>query len=715
MKHSSTRRTAYCFSDGITKAPYWRQLLDVGQARVIGRRKPRGQNGELLVDWGNKRREKALALQQKTGLPLLRLEDGFIRSLGLGVEGSVPYSLVVDDIGIYYDANQASRLECLLNGDVIPPSGIAALDKPSLPLQDPALLVRARRCIDLICQHGISKYNNLPDRVLGAKSRRRLLLVDQTAGDLSVSGGLASADSFQKMLEDALNESDSPEIIIKTHPDVVAGKKQGYLAPQQVTDNNVTDNNVTDNNRLHWVAEAVNPYALLKQVDEVWVVTSQLGFEGLLAGVPVRCYGAPFYAGWGLTEDKLELPRRNKQRSLEQLFAAAYLDYSRYFDPDTGEPCEFEVLLEFMIRQRNLYRENAGQLLCYGFPPWRRAYMRAYLASPWNSVDFVNDPEKLLAAATPQHRVLVWGNTLAEQWRRQLQPIPVWRVEDAFIRSVGLGKYYVPPLSLVIDKSGIYYDPRQPSDLEVLLSNAEFSKAELERSRRLIDTLLEQKLTKYNVGSEAFPVLHKKPGQRVILVPGQVESDASIAAGCVDICTDRELLEAVREARPHAFIVYKPHPDVVSGNESGDFVVNAELADLTVTEVGIDDCLAEADEVHTLTSLAGFEALLRGKQVVTYGLPFYAGWGLTWDRHPLARRQRQLTLEQLVAGVMIRYPRYLNLDKRHFTTPEFAIQVLVDQRNRQKQQAVSATRWRRLVRKVLNLARSLHYGWRQSL
>jgi capsular polysaccharide export protein len=67
------------------------------------------------------------------------------------------------------------------------------------------------------------------------------------------------------------------------------------------------------------------------------------------------------------------------------------------------------------------------------------------------------------------------------------------------------------------------------------------------------------------------------------------------------------------------------------------------------------------DAVHVLTSLAGFEALLRGRAVTCHGTPFYAGWGLTRDLAPVpARRGRALTLDALVAGVLILYPRYLD-------------------------------------------------------
>src|SRR5699024_3844749 len=112
-----------------------------------------------------------------------------------------------------------------------------------------------------------------------------------------------------------------------------------------------------------------------------------------------------------------------------------------------------------------------------------------------------------------------------------------------------------------------------------------------------------------------------KEGKAVILVPGQVEDDSSVRLGCPGPRTNRCLLETVRAARPDAYILYKPHPEVISGNRKGHVVQapGERLWDELVLNVSVASCLAAVDEVHTLTSLVGFEALLRGKRVVTYG------------------------------------------------------------------------------------------------
>ncbi|KAG1427050.1 hypothetical protein G6F57_023278 [Rhizopus arrhizus] len=56
----------------------------------------------------------------------------------------------------------------------------------------------------------------------------------------------------------------------------------------------------------------------------------------------------------------------------------------------------------------------------------------------------------------------------------------------------------------------------------------------------------------------------RRSGRRVVLVPGQVEDDASIKYGCTGIRDNLSLLKAARQASPDAFVVYKPHPDVLT-------------------------------------------------------------------------------------------------------------------------------------------------------
>lgn len=306
------------------------------------------------------------------------------------------------------------------------------------------------------------------------------------------------------------------------------------------------------------------------------------------------------------------------------------------------------------------------------FSFWKRPYVRQFLGN--REVRFVVSPDEV----PPGSELIVWG--MRDAGLKLPEGTRVLRVEDGFIRSVGLGADLIRPLSWVVDDLGIYYDATRPSRLERILAETDFDAASLRRAAALRARLVAGRLTKYNVGAGAW----RRPdnGRRVILVPGQVESDASIAYGApaayCAIHRNMDLLRAVRAANPDAWVVYKPHPDVLAGlRVKGE---NEEVArqwcDEQVIDVSMGELLVEVDEVHVLTSLAGFEALLRDKAVTCYGQPFYAGWGLTSDIAPLPRRTRRLTLEELVAGALLSYPSYVGCGGQP-TTAEDALDELL--------------------------------------
>ncbi|EKO3697837.1 hypothetical protein P0F39_002760 [Vibrio metschnikovii] len=273
-------------------------------------------------------------------------------------------------------------------------------------------------------------------------------------------------------------------------------------------------------------------------------------------------------------------------------------------------------------------------------------------------------------------RYLHWGSSedIAEYSKRI-------SIEDGFIRSNGLGVNYATPLSLVFDRRGIYFDARVESDLECYLNNEVLSNDIIERAKLLKSKILNNGITKYNLSSNSvtIPRGHKK----VILVPGQVENDMSIKFGSPIIRKNSDLLIKVRENNPEAFIVYKPHPDVCAKQrEGGDEELISKLCDLIVSESNILSLFPYIDELHTMTSLSGFEALIRGIKVYTYGLPFYAGWGLTIDYVSCPRRKTKRTIDELVACALILYPVYYHPEKKDKCDVEDAIDWILNNKNK---------------------------------
>ena len=282
-------------------------------------------------------------------------------------------------------------------------------------------------------------------------------------------------------------------------------------------------------------------------------------------------------------------------------------------------------------------------------------------------------------------RIYIWGRKYfeeVEQYTKEYD-LELFRVEDGFIRSVGLGSDLTQPYSQVIDSRGIYFDPTQESDLEFILQNYDFAADNklLEQAKIVRTYLIEKKLSKYNLYDEV--TLNFPTDKRIIVVPGQVEDDASICYGARGM-DNLTLLKEVREGHSEEYIVFKPHPDVLAGNRVGHIKESEALkyCDEIITEVSLDSVLMYADEVHTMTSLVGFEALMRGIEVYTYGIPFYAGWGLSTDKQTCKRRTRELDLDELVAGALLLYPRYLDPKSRKLCTAEILLEALEAERQR---------------------------------
>jgi len=300
----------------------------------------------------------------------------------------------------------------------------------------------------------------------------------------------------------------------------------------------------------------------------------------------------------------------------------------------------------------------------FGFTRWKRGYIAPFFTALDKKVFCSTLQEALRKGLDLKSNIYIWGKKefLEVEEYAKKHDMQLFRVEDGFIRSVSLGSDLTKPFSLVVDSRGIYFDPTTSSDLENILQTTQFSSVLLERATLLREYIVENKLSKYNIyKDESLDLEDKKPDQKIIFVPGQVEDDASIFYGA-DGTTNLTLLEMVRENRENAYIIYKPHPDVLVGNRVGNIADEEALkyCDKIVKKASIDSVMEVCDEVHTLTSLVGFESLLRGKEVHTYGMPFYAGWGLTHDHKHCSRRERKLSLEMLIAATLILYPYYIN-------------------------------------------------------
>jgi capsule polysaccharide export protein KpsC/LpsZ len=294
------------------------------------------QAADVFACWGGsqgehrKRRLKRWA--KRLNRPVLLVEDGLFRSIEIGLSGSPTVSILLDDRGAYYDATRSNRLEKLL------------ASKHRFKSEERG---RAGRCIRRIVEYRLSKYNHAPDRPLPYPPNS-VLVVDQRKGDLSVCLGLADESSFREMLLTACRENPESTILVKRHPDAMSGGKRSYFSNETLAEFGSLPN-------VRLVDFETNPHALFDCCSKVYVVSSGMGFEALLRGLPVHCFGMPFYAGWGLTTDRISVPRRKRKRRLTELFYAACILHSRYYDPVQQRPCTLEAVIGYLKTARDEY------------------------------------------------------------------------------------------------------------------------------------------------------------------------------------------------------------------------------------------------------------------------------------------------------------------------------------------------------------------------
>lgn len=338
-----------------------------------------------------------------------------------------------------------------------------------------------------------------------------------------------------------------------------------------------------------------------------------------------------------------------------------------YRDPMAGAPAEADATVALLADWRRMIDANRAIAVATGMARWKRREIERFLwAGRERPLRFVRSTAAAIREAQRS------GGAIAT-WPSRSPPglldsaaahgIPVHMVEDGFIRSVGLGAACIPPLSIAVDSTGIHYDPSRPSDLETLLAETDFTPAMLTRAEALIAYIVDHGISKYDRGIVPDADEPDIRDRRRVLVTGQVEDDLSVRMGGAGVAGNLDLLARVRAAEPDAEIWYRPHPDVQAGLRAGAVDPAAALvhADRIMTSGSMTALFDRIDAIHVLTSLAGFEALLRGVEVVVHGQPFYAGWGLTRDLGvPIVRRSRRLTLGELVSGVLILYPRYLD-------------------------------------------------------
>jgi capsular polysaccharide export protein len=330
---------------GIYTQGLWRLRHDV--ATVTGLKPVRrwyGTRGlDAVTGWGFKpTADHARRLAARNGLPYLAIEDGFLRSRRPGPKEAT-FSYVCDRIGIYYDSSRPSALEALARARM---ADIARAERDAEPI------------IHAITKLGLSKYTDVDRQARHhlfaiAEHRAPVIVVDQTVGDAAVTGAGADRSTFLAMLLAAVVEHPDAPVLLKTHPETRLGRRAGYLDGDLLAEARTMSPAVAEamaSGRLGFFTDAIAPCDLAAAARQIYVVSSLLGFETLIAGARLSVFGNGFYAGWGLTDDRVPQIERRCALPLACLVSAAYRDYLTFLCPGTRKPCQLECILRALSR-----------------------------------------------------------------------------------------------------------------------------------------------------------------------------------------------------------------------------------------------------------------------------------------------------------------------------------------------------------------------------
>lgn len=285
---AGSRRRLFAFNGGFWRAPRLRRIMTLaGWDLRLGL----PSAGDCVAVWGASPtawRGRAIAFRRNAGL--VTIEDAFLRSImpgrasgGMARRG--PIGLLIDRHGLHFDPSGPSMIEWLVM------TGATAGQR-----------ARAARGIARLRDLDLSKYNaHRPE--LAPPTPGYVLVIDQTRGDASLMG--AGRDRFLAMLAAARQDYPDRPILLRSHPETALGLRPGHLDARDLRPGDILCD------------QPVSPWRLVENAHAVYAVTSQLGYEAMLAGHRPHLFGQPFYAGWGLSRDEQPIPRRTRRLTRE--------------------------------------------------------------------------------------------------------------------------------------------------------------------------------------------------------------------------------------------------------------------------------------------------------------------------------------------------------------------------------------------------------------
>jgi capsule polysaccharide export protein KpsC/LpsZ len=263
--------------------------------------------------WGYEIGHWALLVSKIFNIKISRVEDGYLRSFYLGKEHNQANSLVIDNESLHFDKNGKSIIHELISEEI-----------------DEKITNQHAEYFIKFCKNNfITKYSAINKTHLKTIEQINNLfpaanfigVVGQKPNDKSMIYGNPKSYSNFSIFYKALKENKDSIIIFKQHPDVV--------------DNSLTDILVKlfciFSKRTFFIKDKfLSPIYFINRSNVIYTISSTIGFEALIHDKKTVVFGTPFYAGYGLTEDRVKIERKKKLITKEQLIYNYIYRYCKY-------------------------------------------------------------------------------------------------------------------------------------------------------------------------------------------------------------------------------------------------------------------------------------------------------------------------------------------------------------------------------------------------
>ena len=275
-------------------------------------------------------------------IPIISIEDTFLRSVfpcrtkcDKKFKDSIGYCI---NNYLYFESNELTTIKELLS-------------KPYA--KNEKEIIAGKNIINQIISNKISKYNCqnfIGNTNVRSMYTNNIIVIDQAFADQSIVNSNANVETFKQMLIAAVRENPKNKVCVKVHPESMTGGRAGFYTPELIK-----EVEKLTNTKIYKLTEPINPIILLQNARKIYTCSSGLGFEALMCNKPVVCFGAPFYAGFGLTDDRNSNTKFIQKIPIEYMAYIVFEKFSFFRHPITNVKMTTLEAINYIKQLRDSY------------------------------------------------------------------------------------------------------------------------------------------------------------------------------------------------------------------------------------------------------------------------------------------------------------------------------------------------------------------------